>query len=158
MFSPYDPMILDIHNCHYPRSACPPGSPIYQLLLRHLLSHSHALDSPSSKFQIVPSRTNDLHKPLRAVEFASACRLPMSALPNSHLRAGCQCLCCRIPRQPQFSSAYSPLTSFAAWLGHSIVQPMFVNNLRCRFSFDEPTAAQIRAADLCPCRHGCQHP
>jgi hypothetical protein len=26
-----------------------------------------------------------------------------------------------------------PLTSFPAWLGHSIVKPMFVNNLRCRF-------------------------
>ena len=71
------------HNCHYPRSACPPGSPCCQLLLRHPLSHSHALDSPSSKFQIVPSRANDLHKLLRAVKFASACRLPMSSLPNS---------------------------------------------------------------------------
>jgi len=76
-------MILDIHNCHYQCSACPPGSPICQLLLRHLLSHSHALDSPSSKFQIVPSRTNDLHKLLRAAEFASACMLPMSSLSNS---------------------------------------------------------------------------
>jgi hypothetical protein len=34
-----------------------------------------------------------------------------------------------------------PLMSFPAWLGHSIVKPMFVNNLRCRFFFDEPTAA-----------------
>jgi hypothetical protein len=24
-----------------------------------------------------------------------------------------------------------PLTSFPAWLGHFIVKPMFVNNLRC---------------------------
>ena len=32
------------------RSACPPGSLICQLLLRQLLSHSYALDSPSSKF------------------------------------------------------------------------------------------------------------
>jgi hypothetical protein len=48
-----------------------------------------------------------------------------------------------------------PLTSFPAWPGQSIVQPMFVNNLRCRFSFDEPTAAQICAADFCPCWHGC---
>ena len=30
------------------------------------------------------------------------------ALPNSHLRAGCQYLRCRIPRQPHFSSAYTP--------------------------------------------------
>jgi hypothetical protein len=38
-------------------------------------------------------------------------------------------------RQPK------PLASFPAWLEHSIVKPMFVNNLRYRFSFDEPTAA-----------------
>jgi len=44
---------------------------------------SHALDSPSSTFQIVPSRTNDLHKSLRVVEFASVCRLLMFALLNS---------------------------------------------------------------------------
>jgi len=66
-----------------PRFACPPGSHICQLLLRQQLSHSYALDSPSSKFQIVPSRTHDLQKLLRAAEFASACRLPMSSLPNS---------------------------------------------------------------------------
>jgi len=78
-------MILDIHNCHNLCSACPPGSPICQLLLRHLLNHSYALDSPSSKFQIVPSRTNDLHKPLRAAEFVSVCRLSMSSLSNSSI-------------------------------------------------------------------------
>jgi hypothetical protein len=66
-----------------PCSACPPGSPICQLLLRQLLSHLYALDSPSSKFQIVPSQTHDSYKPLRVAEFASACRLPMSSLPNS---------------------------------------------------------------------------
>jgi hypothetical protein len=51
-----------------------------------------------------------------------------------------------------------PLTSFSAWLGHSIVKPMFVNNLRCRFSFDEPSAAQICVADFFHCWHSCQHP
>jgi len=140
MFSPHDPMILDIHNCHYPCSACPPGSPFCQLLLRHLLSHSHALDSPSSKFQIVPSRAPDLHKLLRTAEFASTCR--------------CQFLRCRIHICVQAANVFAaefldspcscqplPLTSFPAWLGHSIVKPMFVNNLRCRFSFDKPTAA-----------------
>jgi hypothetical protein len=39
-----------------------------------------------------------------------------------------------------------PLTSFLAWLGHSIVKPIFVNNLRCRFFFDEPTAAENKSA------------
>ena len=66
-----------------PRFACPPGSPSCQFLLHQLLSHSYALDSPSSKFQIMPSRTHDLHKSLRAVEFASACGLLMSTLLNS---------------------------------------------------------------------------
>jgi hypothetical protein len=93
------------------------------------------------------------------------------AMPNSHLRAGCQFLRCRIRICVQAANVFAvefrnspssrqpiPLTRFAAWLGHSIVQPMFVNNMRCRFSFDEPTAAQICAADLCPCWHGCQHP
>lgn len=89
-----------------PLSACPPGSPICQLLLRQLLSHAPALDSPSPKS--VPSRSPDLHQLLRAAEFASACRPPIPALPNSHLRADSQCLRCRIPRQPQFSSAYAP--------------------------------------------------
>jgi hypothetical protein len=40
---------------------------------------SSSVDSPSSKFQIAPSRTRDLHKPSRAAEFASPCRLPLSA-------------------------------------------------------------------------------
>jgi len=100
-----------------PCSACPPGSPICQLLLRQLLSHSYALDSSSSKFQIVASRTHDLHKPLRAAEFASACRLPMFSLLNSSTAPVLISLC--------------PLMSFPAWLGHFIVKPMFVNNLRC---------------------------
>jgi len=131
-----------------PRSACPPGSPNCQFLPRQLLSHSYALDSLSFKFQIVPSRTHDLHKLLCAAEFASACRLPisfqivpsrthnlhkllcavkfafacilpMSALLNPHLRAGCQCLCCWISRQPLFSSAYPPDEfSCLAWTFH----------------------------------------
>jgi len=57
--------------------------------------------------------------------------------------------CSRLPMPP---------TSFPAWLGHSIVKPMFVNNLRCRFFFDELTAAQICAADFSHCWHSCQHP
>ena len=76
------------------------------------------------------------------------------ALPNSYLRAGCQFLRCRIRICVQGANVFAaefldsphsrlpmPLTSFPAWLGHSIVKPMFVNNLRCRFSFDEPSAA-----------------
>jgi hypothetical protein len=43
-----------------------------------------------------------------------------------------------------------PLTSFPAWPRQSIIKPMFVNNLRCRFSFDEPTAVQICAANFSP--------
>jgi hypothetical protein len=40
-----------------------------------------------------------------------------------------------------YSRQPMPLTSFPAWLGHSIVKPIFINNLCCRFFFDEPTAA-----------------
>ena len=82
------------------------AAPSASSLLRQPLSHTPASDSPSPKF--VPSRSSDLHQLLRAAEFASACRLPIPALPNSHLRAGSQCLRCRILRQPQFSSAYAP--------------------------------------------------
>ena len=82
-FYPMIPWSRKTMTANNPRSACPPGSPICQLLLRQLLSHSYALDSHSSKFQIVPSRTHDLHKSLRAAEFASACGLPMSSQPNS---------------------------------------------------------------------------
>ena len=134
LVSPHDPMILDIHNCHYPRSACPPGSPNCQLLLRHLVSHSHALDSPLSKFYIVCQ--------VEPTTCTSCC-----ALPNSHLRAGCQCLRCRIPRQSQFSSAYAPDEfSCLAWTFHRQANvrqqsalPIFLwrtynrINLRCRF-------------------------
>jgi hypothetical protein len=128
-----------------PRFACPPGSPSCQFLLRQLLSHSYSLDSPSSKFQIVPSWTYDLHKPLCVAEFTSACRLLMSVLPNSHLCVGYQCLCCWIPRQPLFSSTYPP-DKFSYLTLTSSVQSMFVNNLRCRFSFDEPIATVGMAA------------
>ena len=69
------------------------------------------------------------------------------ALPNSYLRAGYQCLRCRIPRQPQFSSAYPP-DEFCclAWTFHRLAHvrqqsalPIFLRqtysctNLRCRF-------------------------
>jgi len=113
---PWSRKSITATNPHY---ACPPGSPSCQFLLCQLLSHLYALDSPSFKFQIVPSRTHDLHKPLRAAEFTSACRILMSTLPNSHLRAGCQYLHCQIPRQPQFSSPYPPDEfSCLAWTVH----------------------------------------
>jgi hypothetical protein len=60
----------------------PTWQPQLPVLVAFAAGLSHALDSPSSKFQIVPSQTNDLHKLLRAAEFTSACRLPMSALSN----------------------------------------------------------------------------
>jgi hypothetical protein len=59
-----------------------------------------------------------------------------------------------IPSSRQFIS----LTSFPTWPGQAIVKLMFINNLRCRFFFDELTAAQICVADLSHCWHGCQHP
>jgi hypothetical protein len=147
MFSPHD---LGYHNCHYPRSACPPSSPNCQFLLRLLLV------SHMPWTILLPS--------FRSCQVEPTTCTRRCALPNSHLRAGCQCLCCRIRICVQAANVCAaefcdspssrqpiPLTSFAAWLVHSIVQPMFVNNLRCRFSFDEPTAAQICVTDLCPC-------
>jgi hypothetical protein len=76
------------------------------------------------------------------------------ALPNLHLRAACQFLryrihiCVRVANvfaaeflDSPYSRQPMPLTSFPAWFGHFIVKPMFINNLRCRFPFDEPTVA-----------------
>jgi hypothetical protein len=93
------------------------------------------------------------------------------AVPNSHVRAGCQCLRCRIRICVQAANVFAaefldnpcshqpiPLTSFPVWPGHSSIQSMFVNNLRCRFPFDKPSAAQICAVDLSHCWHGCQYP
>jgi len=44
---------------------------------------SSIVDNPSSKFQIMPSQTHNLHKLLRAAKFTYACRLPMFVLPLS---------------------------------------------------------------------------
>jgi len=55
----------------------------------------------------VPSQAPDLHNLLRAAEFASAGRLPIPALPNSHMRAGCQFLRCRIHICVQAAPAYA---------------------------------------------------
>jgi hypothetical protein len=107
-----------------PRSACPYGIPNCQLLL----GLSYALDSPSSKFQIMPSWTNDLHKLLRAAEFSSACKLSISMLPNS-------------------TTAYPPDEfSCLAWTFYC---PAHVRQQSVlSISFDEPIAAQICVADL----------
>jgi len=114
-FCPMIPWSRKTMTATNPCSACPPGSPICQLLLRQLLSHSYALDNPSSKFQIVASRTHDLHKPLCAAEFASACRLLMSSLLNS--------------------STAPVLVSLCPW---RVFLPGL--DISCRFSFDEPIA------------------
>ena len=121
---------------------------------------SYALDSSSSKFQIVPSRTNDLHKPLRAVEFASACRLPIPALPNLYLCAGCQCLRNRIPRQPQFSvlASLSPCRVLLPGLDISSSSPC--SSIICVADFSL-TSLQLHKSTLliyAPVWHGCQHP
>jgi hypothetical protein len=76
----------------------------------------------------MPSRAPDLHK-LVVVR----CRIRICVQAVNVFVA--EFLDSPSSRQPM------PLTSFPAWLGHSIINPMFVNNLRCQFSFDEPTAA-----------------
>jgi len=150
LVSPYDLMILDIHNCHYPRSACPPCSPNCQFLLCLLLV------SHMPWTVLCPS--------FRSCQVEPPTHTSRCTLPNSHLRASCQCLRCWIRIYVQDAnvcavefrdspSSRQPilLTSFPAWPGQSIVQPMFVNNLRCRFSFDKPTAVQICVANLSHC-------
>ena len=88
-FCPMIPWSRKTMTATNPCSACPPGSPICQLLLRQLLSHSYALDSSSSKFQIVASRTHDLHKPLRCriricVQAANVFAAEFLDSPSSH--------------------------------------------------------------------------
>jgi hypothetical protein len=87
-----------------------------------------------------------LRPSFRSCQFKSLTCTSCCVLPNSHLRAGCQFLHCRIQICVQVANVCAakfldspcshqsiPLTSFPAWLRHSSVQPMFVNNLRCQF-------------------------
>jgi hypothetical protein len=136
MFSPHDPMILDIITATI-----------------HVL-HAH-LATPTASFCCVScwSLTCLGQSFFQVLDRAKSNQRLAHAVARCRIRICVQAanVCaaefCDSPssRQP------IPLTSFAAWLGHSIVQPMFVNNLRCRFSFDEPIAAQICVTDLCPC-------
>jgi len=123
----YAPMMLSLHPHSAPWSH-DLGRP--WLPLTHVL-HAH-LAAPSASSCFVSCWITRMPWTVIRPSFRSCQVEPMTctsrcALPNSHLRAGCQFLRCRIPRQPML------LTSFPAWLGHSIVKPMFVNNLRCRF-------------------------
>jgi len=145
LVSPYDLIILDIHNYHYPCSACPPCSPNCQFLLCLLLV------SHMPWTVLCPS--------FRSCQVEPPTHTSRCTLPNSHLRAGCQCLRCRIPRQPQFSSAYPPNEfSCLAWTVHRPAHvrqqsalPIFLwqtyscTNLRCQF------------IPLLATWHGCQH-
>jgi len=88
-----------------------------------------------------------LHPSFRSCQVEPTTCTSCCALSNSHLRAGCLCLRCRIPRQPQFSSAYPPDEfSCVAWTVHRPAHvrqqsalPIFLwrtfsrINLRCRF-------------------------
>lgn len=102
----------DLGCCHLPTFACPPGCPNCQLLLWFLLGLSHALDNPSSKFEIVPSWTTDLHMLLHATVFVSACRLLVYALLNLHL-------CCWMSTTTPVLVSLSPNNfSYLAWTVH----------------------------------------
>jgi len=144
------------------------------LPLTHVL-HAH-LATPSASFCFVSCWVTRMPWAVLCPSFRSCQVEPLTctnyyALPNSHLRAGCQFLRCRIRICMQASNVFAtkfldspssrqpiPLMSFPVWLGYSIVKPMFVINLRCWFSFDEPTATQICAADLSHYWHSCEHP
>jgi hypothetical protein len=60
-----------------------------------------------------------LHPSFRSCQVEPTTCTSHCTLLNSHLRARCQCLHCRIPLQPQFSSAY-PLDEFSClvWTFH----------------------------------------
>ena len=100
------------------------------------------------------------------------------ALPSPHLRAGCQCAaefayaCCQSPRcriricvqaAPVYAAEFcdspnSRQSILLTRLGQSLVQPMFVSNLRCRFSLQPHKSALtisptdgMAASTLRPC-------
>ena len=118
---------------------------------------SSSVDSPSSRFQIGPSRPHDLHKPSRAAEFASACRLPLSAAAPAADSAdfadfvgAADSNTAPTVSKPLLFRQRVLWMNFPAWLGQSIVQPMFVEKSALPILPDEPAAAQICAADSPP--------
>ena len=92
------------------------------LLLAHVL-HAH-LAAPSASSCFVSCWVTRMPWTVLRPSFRSCQVKPLTctscwALPNLHLRAGCQCLRCWIPRQPLFSSAYAPDEfSCLAWIFH----------------------------------------
>jgi len=134
------PMILPLHPRSapmrlplHPRSACPQGSP-------------NCLVCCVSCWVICMPWTV-LRPSFRSCQVEPLSCTSRCALPNSRLRAGCQCLRCRIPWQPLFSSAYAPDEfSCLTWTFHRQANvrqqsalPIFLwrtysrTNLRCRF-------------------------
>jgi len=148
--------ILTPWCCHFihvlPHDLGRPWLPLTQVLHAHLAAPSVSSCCVSCWVTRMPWIV--LRQSFRSCQVEPMTCTSRYALPNSHLRAGCQFLCrqiCICVRAANVCAAEFldnpcsrqpiPLTSFPAWLEHSIVKPMFVNNLRCRFSFDEPTAA-----------------
>jgi hypothetical protein len=60
--------------------------------------------------------------------------------------------------KPALFHQRTPLMNFLAWLGQSGIQPMFVKQSLLSIFLDEPTAAQIYAADFSHYWHGCHCP
>jgi len=81
-FYPMIPWSRKTMTATNPRSACPPGSPIFQLLLRQLLSH------------FMPSTV--LRPSFGSCQVELMTCTSRCALLNSHLRAACQFMRCRI--------------------------------------------------------------
>jgi len=92
------------------------------LPLTHVLhAHLAALSASSCFISCWVTRMSwtVLYPSFRSCQVKSLTCISCCALPNSHLHAGCQCLRCWIPRQPQFSSAYAPDEfSCLAWTFH----------------------------------------
>jgi hypothetical protein len=108
MLPRFAPMMLSLHPRSTPWSHNL-GRP--WLPLNHVL-HAH-MAAPSASSCCVSCWVTRMPWTILRPSFRSCQVEPMTctsrcALPNSHLRAGCKFLRCRIPRQPLFSSAYTP--------------------------------------------------
>jgi len=83
-----------------------PWLPLTQVLHAHLAASSASSCFVSCWVTRMPWTV--LRPSFRSCQVEPLTCTSCCALPNSHLRAGCQYLRCRIPRQPHFSSAYTP--------------------------------------------------
>jgi hypothetical protein len=167
--------VLPLWGCHFihvlPYDLGRPWLPLTHVLHVHL-----AAPSASSCFVrcwVTRMPWTVLRPSFRSCQVETMTCTSHCALSNSHLRAGCQCLRCWIPWQPQFSSAYAPDEfSCLTWTFHcqTHVRQQFALsiflwwtynriNLRCRFIqllawLPTPLGTVLDSLPKCaPCAH-----